>query len=370
MEQSQPCGCGSSPARAQTPAARPAAQAGGCGQPQPHFVTGSVAVNGRKVPLVSTRLSRRDRIGGWKVRWGIGRTRFAVQPGLYGVGGPSRQSPVLVTANYKLSFDRLRKELSGIDAWILVLDTRGINVWCAAGKGTFGTKELVERAAAVRLEEVVAHRELILPQLGAPGVSAPEVRKTSGYRVIYGPVRAADIPAFLSNGRRKTEAMRAVQFRLPDRLAVAPVELLHALPAAAALLGLSALIALPPAGGYAARLLAVFLPLFGAVLVGTLAFAALLPILPFRAFSLKGAVLGLAWGIAASRIAGAGPLGSIALTLIVSPLVAYLAMNFTGCSTFTCQTGAELEVKRGLPPMIASIAIGIGLFVAGRIAGA
>ena len=85
------------------------------------------------------------------------------------MGSPSPDSPVLVSANYKLSFDVLRRSLAGIDAWILVLDTKGINVWCAAGKGTFGTEELLRRIAAVRLGEVVSHRRLVLPQLGAPG---------------------------------------------------------------------------------------------------------------------------------------------------------------------------------------------------------
>ena len=66
--------------------------------------------------------------------------RFAVDPGLYALRNPGEQAPVLVTANYKMSFDRLRQALPGRDAWILVLDTNGINVWCAAGKGTFATE--------------------------------------------------------------------------------------------------------------------------------------------------------------------------------------------------------------------------------------
>ena len=69
--------------------------------------------------------------------------RYKVDPGLYAVGRPTVESPVLVSANYKLSFDRLRSQLTGLDAWMLVLDTHGVNVWCSAGKGTFGTDEIV-----------------------------------------------------------------------------------------------------------------------------------------------------------------------------------------------------------------------------------
>ena len=67
------------------------------------------------------------------VRWSIGRNNYKIEPGIYALGSPDKNSEVLVTANYKLSFDTLRKNLTGLNVWILVLDTKGINVWCAAG---------------------------------------------------------------------------------------------------------------------------------------------------------------------------------------------------------------------------------------------
>jgi len=109
-------------------------------------------------------------------------------------------STVFASANYTMSFDALHSGLGGLDAWILVLDTRGINVWCAAGKGTFGTEELVSRIAKQRLSSIVNHRKIVLPQLGAPGVSAPEVARRTGFRVEWGPVRAEDIRAWLAAG--------------------------------------------------------------------------------------------------------------------------------------------------------------------------
>ena len=87
------------------------------------------SVNTSDVPTVSTRLGLVDRLGRWRVRWGIGRSRYRVPPGLYRVGTPDPSSPVLVTANYKLSFDALRSELDGVDAWILVLDTKGVSIF-------------------------------------------------------------------------------------------------------------------------------------------------------------------------------------------------------------------------------------------------
>ena len=64
-------------------------------------------------------------------RWGYKRNEYRVEPGLYAMGTPTPDSPVLVTANYTLSFDALRSSLAGVEAYVLVLDTLGINVWLA-----------------------------------------------------------------------------------------------------------------------------------------------------------------------------------------------------------------------------------------------
>lgn len=189
------------------------------------WITGQLSTSVGAIATIAAKLSFQDILGTWKARWNINRMDYQVPPGLYAVGNPEATSPVLVTANYKMSFDRLRQELDGLGLWILVLDTKGINVWCAAGKGTFGTAELVNRISLVKLAEVVTHRKLILPQLGAPGVSAHEVLKNSGFKVIYGPVRAEDVREFLENGMNATPEMREVRFGIMDRLVLTPIEL-------------------------------------------------------------------------------------------------------------------------------------------------
>lgn len=306
----------------------------------------------RSVPVVSTELSREDKLGGLKVRWGSGRNDYRVTPGLYAVGSPKPESPVLVTANYKLSFDTLRRELSGIDAWILSLDTKGVNVWCAAGKGTFGTEELVSRIKKERLSSVVAHRTLVLPQLGAVGVAAHEVLRQSGFRVVYGPVRAQDIGAFLSAGMRKDDAMRRVRFDLADRLAVAPVELSHAWPFITAALALSALLAAVTGGLSIDTFLRYAFSFVSPIFVGALLFPAVLPWLPFRAFALKGALLGMVWSIVGSLAAGFDFRTGLACGLLSTSVVSFIAMNFTGASTYTNLRGATVEVKAGVPLML------------------
>ena len=96
------------------PAGEAAAQAGA-----PHFpprldqgfVTGSLSTPAGSVPRVSPDLQWRDRWGTIKARWGIGRMDYAIDPGLYALGSPNRASAVLVSANYKMSFDRMRGSL-------------------------------------------------------------------------------------------------------------------------------------------------------------------------------------------------------------------------------------------------------------------
>jgi CO dehydrogenase/acetyl-CoA synthase gamma subunit (corrinoid Fe-S protein) len=159
-------------------------------------------------------------------RWGVNRDGRRVEPGLYALGHPNADSPVFVTANYRPSFDSLRSALPGIDCYIMSLDTKGINVWCAAGKGTFGTAELLHRIGDTGLAGVVNHRVLILPQLAAPGVSAHEVERNTGFKVEYGPVRSADLKTYLKT-HKATPEMRRVRFTLRDRLILVPMELVQ-----------------------------------------------------------------------------------------------------------------------------------------------
>ncbi len=341
--------------------------------PLPAYVSGYKEAFGRFVPILRSRLDARDKLGNWGVRWDIRRGVYKVEPGLYAIGDPDSDSPILVTANYKLTFDTLRKELVGIDAWIVALDTKGVNVWCAAGKGTFGTAELLEKIARLRLGEIVSRKILVLPQLGASGVSAPEIARVSRFRVVWGPVRAADIPAFLAAGMKKTDEMRRVEFRLADRMAVAPVELAHAWPFLLGAIALSFLGALPLGSGFGERLSWLAIATVGSILAGSLVFPAMLPYLPTRAFSIKGAVLGAAWGFACAILGGIiGPLGlglGVAFVLTSAAVCSFIGLNFTGSSTFTCQPGASAEVEKSIAPMIAAFGSGIALGASSRIFG-
>lgn len=356
--------------------AAPAAPACGC-CPTTVPAPNAPAVPLPRIPRVRSDWTRADRWGEIRVRWGIGRMRYTVEPGLYAIGWPTPASPVFVSANYKLSFDHLRRGLAGIDGWILVLDTRGVNVWCAAGKGTFGTAELIKRIQSTRLEDVVSHRELILPQLGATGVAAHHVRDASGFRVIYGPVRARDIAAFLAAGKRATPEMRRVRFNLRDRLAVVPVEIgqwiKYAVPIAAVLFVLSGL----HRGGFSGEALVGSGPraaalILSALLSGAVLTPALLPWLPGRVFTVKGATLGAVIAVGAIALGWLPThtshqrVDAAAWLLMLPAISGFVAMNYTGASTFTSLSGVKREMHYAIPAVIVTAAAGLGLWLLAR----
>jgi hypothetical protein len=332
------------------------------------WIMGRIETAGGAVPVVADRLGSGDRLGTWKARWGVGRMTYSVPPGLYAIGKPDRWAPVLVTANYKMSFDHVRDALAGRSAWILVLDTRGINVWCAAGKGTFGTDELIARVQATGLAGVVAHRTLILPQLGAPGVASHLVTKGCGFRVVFGPVRAADISAFLDAGMKAGPGMRRVRFAFGDRIALAPIEIVGFL-TNKYFLGLLGLWII---GLLGVRFLAFdMLAILGAILAGTVLVPALLPWIPGRAFAAKGALLGLVWAAVVCLLRGvpaasaAGRASALSYISLLPALSAFLAMNFTGSSTITSLSGVVREMRTAVPLIIGTAVVGAGAMIAG-----
>ncbi len=326
-----------------------------------------------KVPQVTSKLSWRDRRGRWAMRWGLGRDRYLVSPGLYAVGKPDAQSPLLISANYKLSFDCLRAALKKVSAWILVIDTKGINVWCAAGKGTFGTAEIIRRVTGCRLSELVSHRQLVVPQLGAPGIAAHTIKQETGFTVVYGPVRATDLMAFLSAEMQATPAMRQVSFNFWERLVLTPVEITilykQILVAILLLLVLSGIG--PEVFSISAVLnrgLAAVTAGLAGVLTGCVLTPILLPWIPGRAFALKGALLGLftATALTLGLFRDASLSGMMSLYLLMIAIASYTAMNFTGSTTFTSPSGVEKEMRVAIPCQAGALL----LFAIGWIAAA
>jgi hypothetical protein len=323
---------------------------------------------------INSNWSLKDRLGALRVRFSMGRGRYRVDPGLYRIGRPKKNSEVFVTANYKLSFDLLRKNLGGLDAWILVLETHGINVWCAAGKGTFGSEQLIKQVNHTRLSLYVDHRRLIVPQLGAPGIAAHRVKEETGFSVKFGPVRAADIKRYVASGYKKNLADRTVEFKLKDRFILTPVELVNSLkylfPVIAAFIILSGI----HPHGYSIRLMReegyrTALYLLAAYLSGAFLAPVLLPLLPFRQFGGKGLVSGfLVSGILILLSpANLPPVALIGWLLISGAVSSFLTMNFTGASTYTSLSGVRREMRIFVPVQVVLALTGLTLFVISKL---
>lgn len=331
-----------------------------------NFIIGKYKTIAGTVSQVSTRWTFQDVLQTIKVRWSIGRMDYKVKQGLYAVGSPDEHSSIFVSANFKLSFDHLRRALNGLNAWVLVLDTKGVNVWCAAGKGTFGTKELVYRIKAHELEKIVSHRTIIVPQLGAPGVSAHEVKNKTGFHVIYGPVRANDIKQFVDSGFKASPQMRKVEFPLVERLKLIPVEITYGKYYLIIVPALFFILAGLNIHGYNIDLAwqnggKAIINLLSAYISGCVSTPIFLPWLPFKRFSLKGLIAGGSIGIILTyfHFFGNTLYEIISWFLISGSIASFLAMNFTGSSTYTSLSGVQKEMKTALPIQIGAAAIGL-----------
>jgi len=325
-------------------------------------------------PVVPSKVdslwSFKDYLGALRVRLSIGRNKYQVKPGLYKLGNPGSDSEVIVTSNYKLSFDIVRKNLTDMNVWILVLQTFGINVWCAAGKGTFGTDELIKQLKDSELELYVSHNRIIVPQLGAPGVSGHKVKKATGFSVKFGPVRAEDIKDYIGAGLKKSEIMRSVQFNFLDRLLLTPVEIVNSLRYLLYAIILFFLISGIQSKGFSFSVLwqegiqASFFLLLS-YLAGAFIAPALLPWLPFRYFGGKGFVVGFVlFGIVAFLNFSEYSIIKIVGWLLFSGAISsFLTMNFTGASTYTSFSGVKKEMRLFVPIQIVFTLIGLSLVI-------
>jgi hypothetical protein len=340
----------------------------------PHYIAGYYEISGVAVPMISTTLQTKDFLGAVMVRWGINRDNYRVNPGLYAVGMPGPYSDVLVTANYKLTFDTLRKNLSGLSLFILVLDTKGVNVWCAAGKGTFGTKELVKRILQTGLEKFINHKRLILPQLGATGIAAHRVKEECGFNVIFGPVRSGDIREFIENRYRADKKMRKIEFGFSDRMKLIPNDFVYGKYYFLGAIIIVSLISFLTSEGISADSFGITafpscIKILIAYISGVVVTPMLLPWIPARRFSLKGFYTGTTIFIVLVILKYAGNRWSeiLAWFFIITSISSFMAMNFTGSTTFTSLSGVKKEMKISLPLQIGFAAAGVLILILSRL---
>lgn len=312
---------------------------------------GEIKFDDMMVSRLSSQLNTADKIGTLKVRLGINRYDYKVPSGVYAIGNPVMGAPMFVTCNYKLTVDLIRSSLDGYDCFLLILDTDGINVWCAAGKGSFSSRELIYQLHKYQVKKRLGVGSVYLPQLGASSMEPHLVRQYTGIKVHYGPVDGRDLPVFIDKGFKATKEMRTVTFDLKERMILTPLEMILYFKYAVVFMGFSLFLSLISflLGNEVSMALLVSsaqISLSGLVL-STIIFPLMLPIMPFKSFSYNGYLLGLILLIPIFY-KPLFPLISLNIAMAIGMMVmmGYITFNFTGTTPFTSQSGVELEASR------------------------
>lgn len=146
---------------------------------------------------------------------------FPCKTGLIKIRNPDKNSPVFLTCNYHLTVERVKRALKGIDCYLLVANSRGHNVWCGSTGGHLTNHDVISVLKTSGIEELVNHRKIVLPQFAAAGIESKVIQQKTEWKVIWGPVYANDIPAFIENKFKKTPEMREVKFPLIQRVEMA-----------------------------------------------------------------------------------------------------------------------------------------------------
>lgn len=196
--------------------------------------------------------------------------------GLYAFGNPNSQSPLLVTTNYELTMYRVSKVLKEIDCYLLVVDGKGINVWCSAGAGHFNVQSIVDAIQLSNVNELLDHRRLILPQLSGVGICSDELKEKTGWLPQFGPVYIRDMKKYLDGNLTKDASMHNAEFSILQRIEMgvgAAFIFIFALICVMVFIDVSALIILVPAVYFQTILFGIvspYIPIRSGIIIGAL----------------------------------------------------------------------------------------------------
>jgi len=120
-----------------------------------------------------------------------------MNPGLYRVGNPGKDAPVLMTVNFSLTFFTLQGYLEStrVPCFMLIVDTEGLSVLTAVAAGKLSEMLVKDSIKKFAVEEEVSHRKLIIPGYASP--LSGRIEEATGWKVMVGPRDAADIGEFL-----------------------------------------------------------------------------------------------------------------------------------------------------------------------------
>lgn len=123
---------------------------------------------------------------------------MTVTEGIYEIGNPNENSPVLVTTNFALTYFIVSGEIEGskVPAWLLIKDSEGLSVLTAWAAGKFAGDDVGAFVKKSGIMDKVKHKELIIPGYAA-SIAGDIEEELPGWTITIGPREAAHIPGFL-----------------------------------------------------------------------------------------------------------------------------------------------------------------------------
>lgn len=121
-----------------------------------------------------------------------------IEEGLYTIGTPDENSPVLVTTNFSLTYFTVEGdvEASRVPAWVVVVNTEGTSVLTAWAAEKFTAEIIAQRVKATDVGSKVKHRKLVLPGHVAVLSGKLEDELAREWTILVGPRESSGIPAF------------------------------------------------------------------------------------------------------------------------------------------------------------------------------
>jgi acetyl-CoA decarbonylase/synthase complex subunit gamma len=121
-----------------------------------------------------------------------------VEPKVYAIGEPGKDSPVFVTTNFSLTYFIVSGEIenSGLNAWLVIPECEGMSVLTAWAAGKFSGATIGKFCKEIKLDELVNTREIVIPGYVAQ-ISGELEENMPGWKVIVGTQEASDIEGFV-----------------------------------------------------------------------------------------------------------------------------------------------------------------------------
>ena len=125
---------------------------------------------------------------------------MTVTEGIYEIGNPDENSPVMVTTNFALTYFIVSGEIEGsrVPTWLLIKDAEGLSVMTAWAAGKFSGDDVGMFVKKSGITDKVKHQEVIIPGYAA-AIAGDVEEELPGWTITVGPREAAHIPGFLKS---------------------------------------------------------------------------------------------------------------------------------------------------------------------------